>query len=25
VRFAEAVCDVARYVGAGALLAWRLS
>ena len=25
VRFAEVVCDVARYVGAGALLAWRLS
>ena len=25
VRFAEIACDVARYAGAGALLAWRLS
>jgi hypothetical protein len=25
VRFAEIICDVARYLGAGALLAWRLS
>ncbi len=25
VRFAEIACEVARYLGAGALLAWRLS